>query len=295
MSKKQFIIVTGLSGAGKSLALKVLEDFGYFCVDNLPPLLIPKFAELVIQSTGQVSKVALVSDVRGGQFFDHLFQALKSLEELGIGCEILFLEASDGVLVRRYKESRRRHPLSSEGESGGILESLDLEKRKLRDIRARADKIIDTSFLSTAEFKSVLSNWLEQDQKERMFINIVSFGYKYGLPLDADLVFDVRFLPNPYWVDELRSHNGTEQVIEDYLRAHPITNTALDKLNEFCYFLIPNYITEGKAQLCIAIGCTGGKHRSVSVAMWLGESLKKKGYTCVVEHRDLEPRSGKHG
>lgn len=295
MHKKQFIIVTGLSGAGKSLAAKVLEDFGYFCVDNLPPLLIPKFAELVAQSNGQVSKVALVSDVRGGKFFDHLLQALKSLEEIGINYEILFLEASDQILIRRYKESRRRHPLSNESESGGILNGLEREKKKLEEIRTKASKIIDTSYLGSSEFKNALADWLEQDQRQRMFINIMSFGYKYGLPLDSDLVFDVRFLPNPYWVDELREHNGKEQVIQDYLRKHPLTNTFMEKLNEFCQFLIPNYIAEGKAQLSIAIGCTGGKHRSVAVAEWLCSSLMKKGYACAREHRDLEHRSGKNG
>ena len=214
LESKNFIIVTGLSGAGKSLTAKVLEDFGYFCVDNLPPLLIPKFAEIVAQANGNINKVALVSDVRGGQFFDHLAKALQTLEEMGFGYEILFLEASDEVLVRRYKESRRRHPLSLEG---GILEGLELEKKKLQEIKSKANKIIDTSSLGISEFKNVLAKWLEQDEKDRMLINIISFGYKHGLPLDADLVFDVRFLPNPYWIDELRNHIGSEQIIKDYL------------------------------------------------------------------------------
>lgn len=292
MESKNFIIVTGLSGAGKSLTAKVLEDFGYFCVDNLPPLLIPKFAEIVAQANGNINKVALVSDVRGGQFFDHLAKALKTLEEMGFGYEILFLEATDEVLVRRYKESRRRHPLSLEG---GILEGLELEKKKLQDIKSNANKIIDTSSLGISEFKNVLAKWLEQDEKERMLINIISFGYKHGLPLDADLVFDVRFLPNPYWIDELREHFGSEQIIKDYLAKYPITNTFMNKLNSFLLFLIPYYIKEGKAQLSIAIGCTGGKHRSVSVADWVGVFLRQRGYNSVVEHRDITSRSDDNG
>lgn len=292
VEQKKFIIVTGLSGAGKSLAAKVLEDFGYFCVDNLPPLLIPKFAEIVAQSHGSINKVALVSDVRGGRFFDHLLQALASLEDMGFGYEILFLEASDEVLVRRYKESRRRHPLSVEG---GVLEGLELEKRKLQHIRERANKIIDTSNLGIGEFKNTLAEWLEQDDKERMLINIVSFGFKHGIPLDADLVFDVRFLPNPYWVNELRDHIGTEKIIKDFLLQYSLTKTFVEKLNSFLLFLIPNYIKEGKAQLTITIGCTGGKHRSVAIADWLGVSLGQRGYSCVVEHRDITQWSGKHG
>jgi len=292
LESKNFIIVTGLSGAGKSLTAKVLEDFGYFCVDNLPPLLIPKFAEIVAQANGNINKVALVSDVRGGQFFDHLAKALQTLEEMGFGYEILFLEASDEVLVRRYKESRRRHPLSLEG---GILEGLELEKKKLQEIKSKANKIIDSSSLGISEFKNVLAKWLEQDEKDRMLINIISFGYKHGLPLDADLVFDVRFLPNPYWIDELRNHIGSEQIIKDYLVKYPITNTFMNKLNNFLLFLIPYYIKEGKAQLSIAIGCTGGKHRSVSVADWLGVSLRQRGYNSVVEHRDVASRSDDNG
>ncbi len=293
MNSKDFIIVTGLSGAGKSLAADVLEDLGYFCVDNLPPLLIPKFAEMVAGSSSEIQKAALVSDVRGGRFFDHLLQALESLERMGIKYEILYLEASDEVLIKRYKESRRRHPLASAIESGSIVQSLELERAKLWSIKERASKVIDTSALSTSGFKEVLSNWLEKDQSERMAVSVVSFGYKYGLPLDADLVFDVRFLPNPYWVEELRPHNGTEKVIEDYLRSYPITADALERIGEFCRFLLPNYVAEGKAQLRIAVGCTGGEHRSVFVAKWLGETLAEEGYSCRIEHRDLGRRSSR--
>lgn len=291
MERKKFIIVTGLSGAGKSMAGNFLEDFGYFCIDNLPPLLIPKFAELVAQSDGHINKVALVSDVRGGQFFDHLLQALRTLEDMGFGYEILYLEASDEVLVRRYKESRRRHPLSTEG---GILDGLKLEKKKLKNIREKASKIVDTSNLGSSEFKNTLAEWLEQDERQRMLITVTSFGFKYGIPLDADLVFDVRFMPNPYWVEELREHIGTEQIIKDYLNRFPITGTFMNKLTDFILFLIPNYIREGKAQLSISIGCTGGKHRSVAVADWIGTAIRQRGYTCIVEHRDLTERSGFH-
>lgn len=294
MDTKEFIIISGLSGAGKSTAAKILEDFGYFCVDNLPPQLIPKFAELVVQSNGHVNKVALVSDVRGGLFFDDLQHALKSLEDMGLGYQIIFLEATDEVLIRRFKESRRRHPLSTEGQ-GGIIEGLELEKKRLTMIRSKAHKIIDTSYLGSSEFKNILAQWLEQDERQRMFINIVSFGFKYGIPLDADLVFDVRFLPNPYWVDELRDHIGTEQVIKDYLTRQPITDIFVNRLNDFIAFLIPQYIKEGKAQLSIAIGCTGGKHRSVAVSEWLSSFLRQRGYSLAVEHRDLAGRGGRDG
>lgn len=284
--KGRFIIITGLSGAGKSQALRFLEDLGYFCVDNLPPSLIPAFAELCAKPGTRISRVALVVDIRGGQFFADLSQALDQLDEMGFVHQILFLEADDETLVRRYKETRRRHPLGAEG---GMEEAIQAERRRLEDIRGRANKIIDTSSLSTARFREHLVQLFSGDPDIHRFIVVLaSFGFKHGLPLDADLVFDVRFLPNPQYVESLRPSDGRDARVADYVLKWPLTATFLRRLTGFLEFLMPHYMNEGKTQLVIGIGCTGGRHRSVAIAERLAAILRSRRHMVVVQHRDIE-------
>ncbi len=281
----RFVIITGLSGAGKSETMKCFEDLGYFCVDNLPPVLIPKFAELCAQSDGRINKIALVVDIRGGGFFDDIFEALESLEHNGFSYEILFLEAREEILVRRFKESRRRHPLST---TGGISEGIRAEMERLGEIRGKASMIIDTSELTARALREVIVKHYDQLTPEsKMLITVVSFGFKNGIPLDADLVFDVRFLPNPHYVDSLRHLNGNRIEVSDYVLKWPVATRFLTKLYDFMDFLVPQYVNEGKSNLIIGIGCTGGQHRSVTIANQLGEFLRAKGYRIVVDHRDV--------
>lgn len=284
MENFRLVIITGMSGAGKTQVVRAMEDLGYFCVDNLPPMLIPKFAELCVQSAGRVSKIALVVDIRGGEFFDTLVQVLEDLETQGFMYEILFLEASDETLIRRYKESRRRHPMAP---FGRVSEGISRERERLEHIRGRATHIIDTSDLATSQLKEkITALFAGERESDRMTVTVVSFGFKYGIPLDADMVFDVRFLPNPFYVESLRRKSGKETDVSDYIGKWPITHQFLDKLGSLIDFLVPNYVKEGKGQLIIAVGCTGGLHRSVFVAEKIYEGLKKKGYRVGVEHRD---------
>jgi UPF0042 nucleotide-binding protein len=281
----RFVIITGLSGAGKSEAARSFEDLGYFVIDNLPPTLIPKFAELCAQSDGKINKIALVIDIRGGEFFDSLAEALDQLEATGFRYDILFLEASDEVLLRRFKDTRRRHPLAP---TGNLLEGIAAERERLGDLRGRATKIIDTSRINSHQLKQeILDSFLLASPALRMPIRVVSFGYKYGLPLDADLVFDVRFLPNPHYVEELRPHTGAEVEVRDYVMKWPVTKEYIKRLTQFVDYLAPHFIKEGKTQLVIGVGCTGGRHRSVALANALGEFLVAKGYAAMVEHRDM--------
>jgi len=279
------VLITGFSGAGKSCALHSFEDLGYFSMDNLPPALIPKFAELCIQSAGKLSCVALVCDIRGGELFHGLFEALDRLEEMGFNYEVLFLDASSEELVRRFKETRRRHPLA---ERGTIIAAIQEEKKLLENIRGKADMLIDTSELAPADLREKINRFYAPKKWEKnILLTIISFGYKYGLPIDADLVFDVRFLPNPHYVDSLRSLNGTDPAVKQYVLKWAITHRFYQKLVDIIVFLIPCYIKEGKPQLAIAVGCTGGKHRSVVLANELLQLLKDKGYNVRVEHRDM--------
>lgn len=283
--KGRFVIITGFSGAGKSGALHSFEDLGFFSMDNLPPALIPKFAELCIQSGGKINRVALVCDIRGGELFRGLFDALDNLEEMGFDYEILFLEAEENVLIRRFKETRRRHPLSARGT---IVESIREERSLLEDIRGKADVVIDTTELATADLKEKIYRLYAPEKWEKnIFITVISFGYKYGIPLDADLVFDVRFLPNPHYVDSLRHLDGTNQLVHNYVWKWAITHRFYQKLKDMVQFLIPCYIKEGKPELVIAIGCTGGKHRSVSLSNELSRLLTGEGYQVRAEHRDI--------
>jgi len=277
-------MITGLSGAGKSQAIKYMEDFGYFCVDNLPPSLIPKFVELCQQTKGKIDRIALVSDIRGGMFFDDLFASLEELEELGYHCEILFLEAKDEILVKRYKETRRSHPLS---EDGSIIEGIQREREKLKDLKKAATNIIDTTKLIPSQLREELKNiYLEGNESNNLMISVISFGFKHGLPMDADLVYDVRFLPNPHYVEALREHTGNEAPVRNYVMNSPVSQAFSEKLIDMVDFLIPHYIREGKNQLVIAIGCTGGKHRSVTIANVLYECLQREGHRVLIHHRD---------
>ena len=280
----KFVVITGLSGAGKSQAMKSMEDLGFYCVDNLPPSLIPKFAELCFHAQGDIDKIALVIDIRGGRFFNDLFEGLDTLHKIGYDYEILFLEASDEVLIKRYKETRRNHPLSPEGR---IEEGIMAEREKLAQLKSRASYIIDTSNLTAARLKEEIRKiYLEGIQTKNLTISVLSFGFKKGIPLDADLVFDVRFLPNPHYIDELRDFTGNDACVRDYVMKWPESIAFAEKLEDLIDFLIPHYIKEGKSQLVIGIGCTGGKHRSVTIANVLYENLKEKGHRVTINHRD---------
>lgn len=290
----RFVIVTGLSGAGKTQAIRSLEDLGYFCVDNLPPTLIPKFAEACYQTDGKIDKIALVIDIRGGEFFDDLFESLKYLKDEDYKYEILFLEASDEVLIKRYKESRRKHPLALDGR---IIKGIELERKKLDELKYNATHIIDTSKLSTRQLKDKISRIYteEGDIENQLMLTVLSFGFKYGIPVDSDLVFDVRFLPNPFYIPKLKHCSGNDKQVQDYVLEFKETRTFIEKLEDMLEFLIPNYIKEGKRQLIISIGCTGGRHRSVTIANEVYRNLVNKGFNANIEHRDIKEDVKKGG
>jgi UPF0042 nucleotide-binding protein len=283
----KLVIITGMSGAGKTIAVQSLEDLGFFCVDNLPPVLIPKFAELIDQSNGKIGKVALVIDLRGREFFTALSESLALIKENStISYEILFLDATDEVLVQRYKESRRRHPLAPDGLP---LEGIRNERRLLEDLKGSASQVIDTSNLKPVRLKERIVNHFTNHDRRSLSINVTSFGFKYGIPIDADLIYDVRFLPNPHYVEHLRPNTGQNPDVYDYVMKWPETQQFLAKLLDMLQFLIPLYAKEGKSQVVIGIGCTGGKHRSVAIAEYLGRMLGSSDTERVrVSHRDSE-------
>ncbi len=282
----RLVIVTGMSGAGRATALKILEDAGYFCVDNLPVPFVDKFAELTASGNSEITKVAIGLDVRSGRALGQLEQILERMTIQGIPYEILFLDASDDVLVKRYKETRRLHPLA---ESGRIEQGIVLERDRLVFLKKHADYIIDTSKLLVRELKQELDKIFIQNREfKNLMITVLSFGFKYGIPSDADLVFDVRFLPNPYYYEELRKLTGNDQAIQDFVMGYDMAHIFLDKLDDMIRFLVPNYVLEGKNQLVVAIGCTGGKHRSVTLANKLYERfLDQNDYGVKLEHRDI--------
>lgn len=282
----RFIIVTGLSGAGKTEATRSLEDMGYFCVDNLPPKLIPKFAEACVQSQGKIDKVALVIDIRGGIFFDDLFESLIYLKKQDFKYEILFLDASDEVLVKRFKESRRSHPLAP---GSRIITGINEERKRLREVKDRADIIIDTSKYAIKDLREEMTkNYGDVTEPEKdLSVTILSFGFKYGIPVDSDLVFDVRFIPNPFYIPELKPYSGNDEPVKQYVLQQEETKGFIKRTDDLLEFLIPNYKKEGKRQLIISIGCTGGRHRSVAIANQIYENLSSRNYNISVEHRDI--------
>ncbi len=282
----KFLIVTGLSGAGKSQSIKFLEDLGYFCVDNLPPALLGRFVEMCSESKGDIDKAAIVIDIRVGKFLDQLPVGLDELKELGHTYDILFLEASDETLIKRFKSTRRMHPLSV---GGRIIKGIKAERRKLQEIKSKATNIIDTTNMSPSELKQeIIHLFVEGGKSEGLIIHVISFGYKYGIPLDSDMVFDVRFLPNPYYVEDLKKFSGADAGVRNYVMQWPAAAGFMDKLNDMLEFLIPHFIKEGKSQLVISIGCTGGRHRSVTMANMLSNKLKEANHRVIVEHRDIE-------
>lgn len=283
----RFVVVTGMSGGGKRTALKMLEDAGFYCVDNLPVPLIEKFVELIATPNSEINKVALGLDVRADQPFEEVWKTLENLKKNGYLYEILFMDASEQVLLKRYKESRRLHPLSPEGR---VEDGIHKEREILKTVKEHADYVLDTSNVLTRELKEEIDRiFVMNEEYNSLMVTILSFGFKNGIPADADLVFDVRFLPNPYYIDELKHQTGNDPAIQDYVMSFPEAEEFLQKLEDMIRFLIPNYVKEGKYQLVIGIGCTGGKHRSVTLANELYKRMKNQGnYGLKIYHRDVK-------
>ena len=285
----QFVIVSGLSGAGKSKAASDLEDFGFYCVDNMPAEMIPQFASLCLATKGRYEKVALVTDVRGSLTFDALFRSLDRLDEMHLNYSILFIEAGTETIIKRYKETRRSHPLTKDGTP--ISDAIARERELLQPIRNRASAIIDTSNLSTGKLRGMLIDLVAGGIHERaMHVDVRSFGFKYGLPLDADMVFDVRFLPNPYYIPELKHQNGLDEPVRNFVFQYQQTKDFVEKTEDLLAFLLPNFVDEGKSELVIAVGCTGGKHRSVCLAKEFADFISRRGYAVTLGHRDISRR-----
>ncbi len=287
VGKIRLIIITGMSGAGKTVAVQSFEDLGYYCVDNLPPTLIPKFLELMKESANTLSKAALVIDLRSREFFDKLYEVLDYInEEDWIEEHIIFLDAKDETLVRRFKETRRSHPLAK---SGLPLSGIKRERELLDELRGRAQKIIDTSNIKPKQLRELIHANYNDDKRSVFSVHFVSFGFKHGIPLDADLVFDVRFLPNPYYIEKMRSMTGLDEEVANYVFSWPNTQKFNEKLLDLFRFIIPQYKNEGKSQTVIAIGCTGGQHRSVALSEYFAKELSDE-YDTYVTHRDLNKR-----
>ena len=284
MERGAIFIITGLSGAGKTQALRCFEDMGFFCCDNLIPALLPQFIEVAFARCPQI---AVVTDTRGGEFFNELAGVLETVNHRDLPIRVLFLEASDDVLFRRFSETRRRHPLWGKGT---LLESIAAERDQLAEVRARASVVVDTSELTSRQFKEkLISEFILPDQAaSAMQVTVMSFGYKFGTPLDADLVFDVRFLQNPHYDLELRPFTGMDPAVQKFVITHPVTQEFLTRFLDLAEFLVPHYRQEGKTHLAIAIGCTGGRHRSVAIAHYLAEYLREQGFPVVELHRDIE-------
>lgn len=285
----QLVIITGMSGAGKTVAIQSFEDLGFFCVDNLPPTLLPKFLELMKESGTKMNKVALVMDLRGREFFDSLFKALDDLAETSwVAPQVLFLDADDSTLVRRYKETRRSHPLAP---SGLPLEGIRLERELLEELKGRAQTIYKTTDMKPKELREKILEEFSENKKTIFTVNVMSFGFKHGIPIDADLVFDVRFLPNPHYIEHMRPRTGLDEDVSTYVLKWNETTKFLEKVTDLLSFMLPHYKREGKAQLVIAIGCTGGQHRSVALAEYIAKFFEKDYHTRVT-HRDIEKRKG---
>ncbi len=288
----ELVVITGMSGAGKTVAMQSFEDMGYFCVDNMPPSLLPKFWELVKES-GKITKIALVIDLRSRAFFDEIMSAIAGLDNTSfITTKILFLEASDDALVSRYKETRRTHPLAGEGR---IYDGIIAERRLLQDIKTRAQKVIDTTNLSPRKLREEIMQAFSTGTEGVFTIQVMSFGFKYGIPIDADVVMDVRFLPNPHYIPELRPLTGLDEPVYDYVMSQPEAKTFYHKLMDLLDFSIPGYKKEGKSSVTIAIGCTGGQHRSVAFAERIGRELLSDSYNVTISHRDKDRRKEGNG
>jgi len=289
-NETQLVIITGMSGAGKTVAIQSFEDLGFFCIDNLPPALLPKFLELMKDSRNKMNKVAIVMDLRGREFFDSLFVALDDLSQTPwVVPQILFLDADDASLVRRYKESRRTHPLAPLDRP---LEGIKLERHLLDELKGRAQLIYNTSQLKPRELREKITMEFSTSKQPVFTVNVMSFGFKHGIPIDADLVFDVRFLPNPHYIEHMRPQTGLEEEVSTYVLKWSETKKFLEKVTDLLTFMLPYYKREGKSQLIIAIGCTGGQHRSVALTEYLANYFKKD-YTTQISHRDIEKRKGK--
>jgi UPF0042 nucleotide-binding protein len=284
----QLIIVTGLSGAGKTQAIRCLEDLNYFCVDNLPPSLVPMLLDEIIKTGENITKVALVMDIRGGKFFTSLDNTLSLLNKKGLNYRILFLDASNEVLVRRFKETRRGHPLS---QVDGIIEGIIEERKILAHLKSRAEIVLDTSDMSTSQLKGQINNIFGAGDKD-LPVSVISFGFKYGIPMDADLVVDVRFIPNPYYDLGLRALSGHDQKVKDFVINNDVTQKFINIYTQLLKFLIPHYKKEGKSHLVIAIGCTGGRHRSVAIANYLSQKIEHFDCNVITKHRDITRESG---
>lgn len=284
----QLVIITGMSGAGKTVAMQSLEDIGYFCVDNMPPVLFPKFSELV-QESGKISKIALVVDLRSRAFYDEIITLIRNLESSAIHTKILFLDASDAALVARYKETRRAHPLAMEGR---VLDGIRRERHLLKELKLQAQYCIDTSDLSPRQLRQEIINTFKTNEAVAFHVEVMSFGFKYGMPIDGDIVMDVRFLPNPYYDKKMRTQTGLDQPVYDYVMNNPQTEAFYKKFMDLLENILPGYKKEGKQSLTIAIGCTGGQHRSVALAKRIAQDLSKS-YPVRVTHRDIDKHSQK--
>lgn len=281
----QYTIVTGMSGSGKTRVIRYLEDMGYFCIDNMPPVLIPKFSEMLSSVNGNFNNVALVIDIRVGDMINELLSQIQDLKNKGYDCRLLYLNADDETIVKRYKEQRRPHPLDN---ANGLLASIQQEREMLKALYNAADYVIDTSRLSAQDLlKEIKEIYASKDSKRGLEINVMAFGFKYGMPLDADLVFDVRCFPNPFYIDELKHKTGNDKEVQDYVMSFKTAVEFMEKLQDMMAFMIPLYIEEGKVSLSIAIGCTGGKHRSVTMTNRLADYLKKLDYSVQVTYRDI--------
>lgn len=282
----EVVIITGMSGSGKSGAAKVLEDIGYFCIDNMPPELLPKFIEISSKSAGEIERIAIVTDIRGGELFFRLSEYIDELIEIGISVKLLYLDASDNVIIQRYKETRRKHPLDERAQ-GNVRHAVQLEREILAPIREKADYYFDTSLTSLAQLKDQVKSIFLEKASDSMIVNLVSFGFKYGAANEADLIFDVRCLPNPFYLPELKNKTGLDAEVRDYVMSHDAAKTLRAKLEDLTEFLLPLYVKEGKSQLVIGFGCTGGKHRSVTFVENMRDFLEERGIKVRVSHRDI--------
>ena len=284
----QFIIVTGMSGSGKSCAMDVLEDIGFYCIDNIPPQLLTKFADICMHSDGKLDRVAVAVDIRSGDLFGEIFDRWKALKEIaGLDVKILYLEANDEVIIKRYKETRRKHPLDDKF-SSGLHSAITFEREQLSPLREAADYYVETSYFSTSQLKKEIRSLFLENNSDSMIIKVMSFGFKYGVSTESDLVMDVRCLPNPYYIKELRSKTGCDQAVRDYVMSFDQSRRLLDKIKDMLDFLIPLYIQEGKSQLVIAFGCTGGKHRSITFTELVADYLASRGLKVQKSHRDID-------